>query len=234
MSIKTILIEDNREHLEHLINELKDISFIDVVASFSNPVEAIKFVSANETDLIISDIEMPGVNGIDAIKLLSQPPLVIFISSHPKYAVESFDIRPLHYLVKPFSKENLLKATYRALETINTKSTYPDDFMFVYADKVYDKISYSDIHYIQAEQNFVKIVTPQKTYMVLASISKFIKQLPSGQFPRIHKSYAVNIKNVTSYTSQDVFIGNHPIPIGEAYKEPTSEFFSKFTISRGK
>ncbi|HXS37481.1 MAG TPA: LytTR family DNA-binding domain-containing protein [Flavipsychrobacter sp.] len=234
MSIKTILIENKREDLEHLINELKEISYVDVVASFSDPVEAIKFVSQNETDLIISDIEMPGVNGIDAIKLLSQPPLVIFISSHSKYAIESFDVKPLHYLVKPFSKEGLLKATYRALETINTKSNYPDDFMFVYADKVYDKILYSDILYIQAEQNFVKIITQQKTYMVLASISKFIKQLPTGQFPRVHKSYAVNIKNVTSYTSQDIFIDKHPIPIGEAYKEPTSEFLTKFTISRSK
>ena len=234
MSIRTVLLEDNKKDLQHLINEMKEISFIDIIGTFSNPIEAIKFLSENKTDLIISDIEMPGINGIDAIKMLSELPLVIFISSHPKYAIESFEVKPLHYLVKPFSKENLLKATYRALETIKTKSTFPDDFIFVYADKVYEKVSYSDILYIQAEQNFIKIITPQKSHMVLASISRFIKQLPAGQFPRVHKSYAVNIKNVTSYTSQDIFIGNHPIPIGEAYKEQTSEFLSKFTISRGK
>jgi DNA-binding LytR/AlgR family response regulator len=234
MSIRTVLLEDNKKDLQHLVNELKEISFIDVIGSFSNPVEAIEFISKNKTDLIISDIEMPGVNGIAAIKMLSEPPLVIFISSYPKYAVESFEVKPLHYLVKPFSKENLLKATYRALETIKTKSTFPDDFMFVYTDKVYEKVSYSDILYIQAEQNFVKIHTTQKPYMVLVSISGFLKQLPAGQFLRVHKSYAVNIQNISSYTHQDIFLNKATIPIGEAYKEQTINFLSALTISRGK
>src|SRR6185437_14220827 len=134
MNITTVLIEDNKEDLQHLINELKEISYINVIGSFSNPVEAITFIKENKTDLIISDVEMPGINGIAAIKLLSEPPLVIFISSYPEYAVESFEIRPLHYLVKPFSKENLLKATHRALETSKTKNILPDDFIFVFTD----------------------------------------------------------------------------------------------------
>ena len=177
MSIRTVLLEDNKEDLQHLINELKEISFIDVIGAFSNPIEAITFVKENKTELIISDIEMPGVNGIKAIQMLSDPPLIIFISSYPEYAIESFDLRPLHYLVKPFSKENLLKATYRALESCRSKSTYPDDFIFVYTDKSYEKILYSDILYIEAEQNFVKINAVQKSYLILANLSQFTKQL---------------------------------------------------------
>ncbi len=233
MNIRTVLIEDNKEHLQHLENELKEISFIDVISSFSNPVEAIAFIRENKTDLIISDIEMPGVNGIAAIKLLSEPPLVIFISSHPEYAIESFEVKPLHYLLKPFSKENLLKATYRALETIKTKSTFPDDFIFVYTDKSYEKVSYSDILYVKAEQNYSKIVTQQKSYMVLTNLSKFIKPLPA-QFMRIHKSYAANMHSITGYNQHEVLFGTAIIPISEAYKEETLDFLSKFTPSRKK
>jgi DNA-binding LytR/AlgR family response regulator len=233
MNIKTVLIEDSKEDLQHLINELKDISFIDMIGSFSNPVEAITFVKENKTDLIISDIEMPGVNGIAAIKLLSEPPLVIFISSYPEYAIESFEVKPLHYLVKPFSKENLLKATHRALETIKTKSTLPDDFIFIYIDKNFDKVYYDDILYIKAEQNYSKIVTHQKSYMVLTSLSQFIKPLPS-QFIRVHKSYAINISTITGYNQHEVQFNDIIIPISEAYKEETLSFLSKFTASRKK
>ena len=136
MNIKTVLIDDNNEDLELLKNELKDISFIDVIGCFINPVEAIQFVHLNKTDLIISDIEMPAINGINAIKLLPHPPLVIFVSSHPKYALESFEVQPLHYLIKPVAKENLLKAVYRAQLSIEKNCVANDDFVFVYQDKM--------------------------------------------------------------------------------------------------
>jgi len=233
MNITTVLIEDNKEDLQHLINELKEISYINVIGSFSNPVEAITFIKENKTDLIISDVEMPGINGIAAIKLLSEPPLVIFISSYPEYAVESFEIRPLHYLVKPFSKENLLKATHRALETSKTKNILPDDFIFVFTDKSHEKISYSDIQYIKAEQNYSKIVTEKKSYLVLTSLSKFISPLPA-QFMRVHKSYAANVQNITGYNQYEVLFNDIIIPISEAYKEETLNFLSKFTASRKK
>ncbi|MFI4919634.1 MAG: LytR/AlgR family response regulator transcription factor [Legionellales bacterium] len=233
MNIKTVLIEDNKQDLQHLINELKEISFIDVIGSFSNPVEAITFIKENKTDLVISDIKMPGINGIAAIKLLAEPPLVIFISSYPEYAVESFEVKPLHYLVKPFSKENLLKATYRALESIKMNTTFPDDFMFIYTDKIYEKVSYSDMQYIKAEQNYSKVVTEKKSYLVLTSLSKFISPLPE-QFMRIHKSYAVNMQNITSYNQHEVLFNDAIIPISEAYKEETLDFLSKFTPSRKK
>jgi len=234
MSIKTVLLEDNKEDLQHLINELKEISYINVIGSFSNPIEAIIFIKENKTDLIISDIKMPGINGIAAIKLLAEPPLVIFISSYPEYAAESFEVQPLHYLVKPFSKENLLKATYRALESNRSKSIYPDDFIYVYTEKSYEKISYRDILFIEAEQNFVKINAGQKSYLILANLSQFTKQLPAQQFMRVHKSYVVNIQNITSYNHKEIRFTKTCVPISEAYKEETMNFLSKFTASRIK
>lgn len=234
MSIRTVLIDDNNDDLNYLIAELKDISYITIVGSFANPIDAIEFISQNTVELVISDIEMPGINGINAIKLLSNPPLVIFVSSYPQYALESFDVSPLHYLVKPFSKESLLKATYRALETIISKSPMLDNFIFVYTNKNYEKINYSDILYIKAEQNYVKVFTKEKTSLVLANISQFLKQLPESQFMRIHKSYAVNTENITSYNHNEVQIFDNIVPISEAYRENTLNFLTKLTISRAK
>lgn len=232
MNIKTVLIDDNKEDLELLKNELRYISFIDVIGCFINPVEAIQFVHLNKTDLIISDIEMPAINGINAIKLLPHPPLVIFISSHPKYALESFEVQPIHYLIKPIAKENLLKAVYRAQYAIDKNSIAKDDFIFVYHDKNYEKIMYADIQYIKAEQNYVKIVSPNKSYLVLSNLSQFIKQLPEIHFKRVHKSYAVNLNNVLKYNSNEILFNDVIIPISEAYKESVLNALRSNTTKR--
>ncbi len=219
MLINTVLIDDNQQDLDFLANELKDIAFINVIACFTNPIEALDFISKNTIHLIISDIEMPQINGINAIKLLPKPPLVIFISSHPKYALQSFDVNPLHYLVKPVGAENLLKAVYRAQQSIQQNIFAPDNFIFVYVDKNYEKINYADILYIKAEQNYVKLITAQKTYLVLSNLSQFIKQLPQLQFKRVHKSYAVNLDAITKYNTNEIIFTDAIIPISEAYKD---------------
>ena len=232
MTIKTVLIDDNKEDLELLENELKDVSFIDVIGRFISPVEAIQFINLNKTDLIISDIEMPGINGINAIKLLPHPPLVIFISSHPEYALESFEVKPLHYLVKPINKEKLLKAVYRAQCSIEQKSVMLDNFIFVYVDKNYEKIMYADILFIKAEQNYVKIMQSEKSYLVLSNLSQFIKQLPESHFKRVHKSYAVNMDNVIKYNNNEILFNEVIVPISEAYKESILNALKSNTTKR--
>ena len=232
MNIKTVLIDDNKEDLELLRNELKDVSFIDVIGCFISPVEAVQFVQINKIDLIISDIKMPAINGINAIKLLPHPPLVIFLSSHPEYALESFEVQPLHYLIKPVSKENLLKAVYRAQLSIEKNSVAKDDFIFVYQDKNYEKIMYADIQHIKAEQNYVKIFSADKSYLVLSNLSQFMKQLPEAYFKRVHKSYAVNITNVIKYNSNEILFNDVIIPISEAYKESVLNALKSNTTKR--
>jgi DNA-binding LytR/AlgR family response regulator len=229
--IKTILIDDNSNDLEYLKKLCLSISVLQIEKTFTCAVKAFEWLSNNKVDLIISDIEMPLINGIDMIKQLKHKPLIILVSAHPNYALSSFEIEPIHYLVKPIKMEHLLVGIERVKNRLNNKEPQ-QDYIFILKNKEYLKINHSDILYIQAEGNFVKVVTKTDSFLTLSNLTQFTKQLPNSIFLRVHKTYTVNVKNVQKYTSEHLSIHNQIIPLGTSYKIKVLAFFKKASIQR--
>lgn len=229
--INTILIDDNPNDLDHLNDLCSKIETINVLNTFINPLIAFNWLLNNNVDLIITDIDMPQINGIDMIKQLKHKPLIIFTSAHQKYAVKSFDISPIHYLIKPLKIENLLIAFDRVKNKL-TNQKMDKEFIFVLNNKEYIKLKYIQIFYIKAEGNFVKIFTENKKLLILSNLTQFTKQLPNNLFLRIHKTYTININKIEKYTPEHIVINSQIIPFGNSYKTIVTKKLKELTIKR--
>ena len=229
--MKTILIDDNQSELTHLNELCSKIAFLSVENTFTSAQDAFRWLEQNTVDLIISDVEMPGINGIEMVQQLSNKPLVIFVSAHPNYAVDSFSVQPLHYLVKPLKMEHLLLAVHRAKDRFMQQET-STDYIFVLHNKEYHKVYLNDLHCIEAAENFVQLHLLENKLLVLSNLTQFTKQLPRSQFIRIHKSWSVNLHSIEKYTSEHVVINHKIIPIGNAYKNDALTLLKKLSVHR--
>jgi len=229
--IKTILIDDSKNDLQFLANLCENISAIHIENTFTSSVLAFEWLEHNAIDLIISDIEMPIINGIDMLKQLKQKPLVILVSAFPDYALSSFDIDPIHYLIKPLKMEGLLSGIERVKDRLANKKTTPEH-IFVLQNKEYIKVELNDILYIKADANFVNIVQANKEVLVLSNLTQFTKQLPSHQFLRIHKTFTINSLKIEKYTTEHLVINSEIIPFGASYKASIISVLKSLSIQR--
>ena len=162
MKIKTILVDDNPNHLDCiriLIQENKDIQLI---STFTNPILALQFLEQNKIDLIFSDIEMKEMSGLDLINAIEKPPLIVFVSSFPKYAIDSFQFEPLHFIEKPISELEIHIAIDRAKNRIKNKDKSEDYIIVKKGHSEFIKISYDDILFIEADNDYVQIYTKKQ------------------------------------------------------------------------
>jgi len=229
--MKTILIDDNPSDLSHLEELCSKTPFITVVNAFTSALEAFSWLINNSVDLIISDVEMPDINGIEMIQQLQNKPMVIFVSAHPKYAMNSFSVEPVHYIEKPLKMESLLLAAHRAKDRVQSISS-PTSYIFVLNNKEYVKIQLNELNYIEAAENYVQLYLPNKKLLILANLTQFTKQLPLNQFIRIHKSWTVNVEKIQKYSSEHVIVEGEIIPVGNAYKEQVTSILKGQSIQR--
>lgn len=233
MSIKCLIIDDEPLAIEVIAIHLKQLEEIELVQTFQNPLKAFDFVKENEIDLIFLDIEMPLITGIDFVENMENAPHVIFTTAHREYAVTSYELDVVDYLLKPISFTRLFKAInkYKALKGAQLKESpkseeVANDHMYVNSNKKFIKISFDEILYVESIKDYVRIHLKDQKVMTKDTIGSFIKKLPP-QFLRIHRSYIVNTTKVTAYTSLDVEIGRQEIPIGASYKSELTAFFKK-------
>lgn len=233
MSIKCIIIDDEPLAIQVIQTHLKEITEIDIVGTFQNPLEGFEFVKMNQVDLIFLDIEMPILTGVDFVKSLENPPKIIFTTAHREYAVESYELNVIDYLLKPISFIRLFKAINKYKELIGSQVVeHPveedasHDHVYVNSNKKFIKISFDEILYIESIKDYVRIHSIEKKVMTKDSIGSFLEKLPN-QFMRIHRSYIVNTSKVTAFTSLDVEIGSQEIPIGSSYKNQVINFFKE-------
>lgn len=223
---RCVIVDDNEiDRLTTHSNCLK-YDFLNVVATFSNPEEAIVYVKNNPVDILFLDIDMPEMTGLDLRKQLLQNPICIFVTSHPEFALEGFELSALDFLVKPFKAERFADTASRIkqyMEIIN-KATLLDhtvgiDTLFIKDGHEQYKIQLQDIFYLEALKDYTGIITHKKKYCVLASLGQLLKEMPFKNFIRIHRSYAVQKHYVTKVTPREVFVNNTALPIGRSYKE---------------
>jgi DNA-binding LytR/AlgR family response regulator len=193
-----------------------------LIAECENPIEAINIMEKENIDLILLDIEMPKMTGLEFLKSMEKRPLVILITAKTDYAVEAFEYNVVDYLITPIKEDRFLKALNRAQDLYEsaqrTIEVHDKDFIFIRDKSVLTKVLTSDIIYIQALGDYITIHTVLKKYTIRMSIGSTIEKLSPEKFARIHRSYIVAIDKVDSVEENTASVNKNLIPIGDMYR----------------
>ncbi|MDR6920164.1 LytTR family DNA-binding domain-containing protein [Chryseobacterium sp. 2987] len=229
-----IIVDDEplaRAEMRSLINE---ISKIEILGEFSNAPAALDFLKTNDADLIFLDIEMPMVTGLEFAEMLPEGTLVIFTTAYSQYALKSYELEAVDYLLKPVDPKRLEKAIGKAIlysellskNTIkNTVESNTEDFLFIKADRRFYKISFSDVKFIEGLKDYVVIHTRQQKLITAMNLKTIHQKISCEAFLRVSKSYVVNVDFIDSFDNHNIYIDESEIPIGEVYR---SGFFTKY------
>ncbi|MEQ6166018.1 LytTR family DNA-binding domain-containing protein [Ekhidna sp. MALMAid0563] len=217
MKLRCLIVDDEPIAQEILEGYLEPFDQIEIVSKCSNAIEATKVLHETSIDLIFLDIEMPQVDGLSFIKNLEKPPMVIITTAYREYALEGHELNVVDYLLKPISNERFLKSINRVLAHPE-KITNGQPYIYLKADMKMVQVFLDEIKYIQGLSNYVRVFCVDRTLITYQKISHLEEVLP-GQFIRSHRSYIVNLHKVSSYTSQDLEIGDTAIPVGGNYRE---------------
>ncbi len=240
--INVIIVDDEPLAQDVLENHIQRVPELNIVKKCSNALEANDALRNNSVDLMFLDIQMPQLTGMEFLRTLSNPPLVIFTTAYPNYAVEGFELNALDYLLKPISLDRFIKATNKAIDQINLKKgsnsnpvteTPKDsaDYFFVKADKKLIKVNYEDIIYIEGLKDYVIIRMANSRVITLQTMKSLESKLPAGQFKRIHRSYIVGVNQIKAIVGNMVEIiekgqAKH-LPIGKNYREDLLAIINK-------
>lgn len=219
--IRTIIIDDQPEQVSLLKEFLEKDPRFEYKGLYTDPLQAIPLLSNEAIDLIISDVEMPGIGGFEFLRAIKQKPLVIFISSYPEYAIDSFEFDPLHFLIKPLQMEGILQAMEKAVARIGKQEDKSQPFIFIKIGSTdYQKIFISDIAMIEATGNGnLKIHTSNKVITTVKRLRDILDQLNDDRFMRIQKSFIINLEYINKIKQDDVLLSNNIlVPIGRGYR----------------
>ncbi len=215
-----IIIEDEMPAQRILKSYIQKIPDLHLKGSFQTASSANSFLKENNVEVVLLDINLPDIPGIDFIKTVKHPPQIIFTTAYPDYAVSSFELDTIvDYLVKPFSFDRFLKAISKAEKLVNRQSLSEQESIFINVDKTIHKLILNDILYIESDRNYITFVTTAKKLTIIDSLKSWKEILNPSQFIQIHKSFIVNSKKIDKFTSSYVYIQNEKISIGRTYKE---------------
>jgi len=225
MKLKVVIIDDEPVARKVLQEYIEEIGFLELAGQADNALKATGLLNAQDIDLLLLDINMPKINGIDFLKSSRSTANVIITTAYEEYAVESYELDVLDYLVKPIGFDRFLKACNKALEVAEFKRLARNqpagtaDHFFVKANNQLEKVYYSELLYAEAMLNYVRLHTAGKTLMAYLTIKNLEEQLPAGQFLKVHKSFIVNIGKVRSIEGNVLHIGNEKISISQTLRE---------------
>jgi DNA-binding LytR/AlgR family response regulator len=232
MNIQCLLIDDEPPALEILQSHISNINGLEVAASCKNAVEAFDVLHEKHIDLLFLDIKMPKLIGTDFLKSLASPPRVIFVTAYREYALDSYDLDAVDYLVKPVTFERFLKAVFKVKRlmghevapVITEYKKNPEAFVYVRVNKSMQKVFVNEIIYIESCKDYVKIfLTSSQNFIARQSISSMENMLSVHSFLRVHRSFLISLEKMTGYNNNDVMIGGKEIPIGRLYKQQVME-----------
>ena len=235
--IRVLAIDDEPLALQQLAAYIKKITFLELVAECQSAIEAKEILNNENIDAIFCDINMPDLNGMDFVKSLSTPPLIVFTTAYSEYAVEGFKVDAVDYLLKPFGLDDFKRAANRLQERLEVRKQEPattivsseDDSIFVKTDYRVVKIAISDIRYIEGMSEYLKIHLESlpKPIVTLLSMKKMEEFLPT-HFMRIHRSYIINLKKIQEVNKNRVIMDSETyLPIGDNYKDAFNDYLNK-------
>jgi two-component system LytT family response regulator len=253
MIYKCIIADDNAVELHMLRVFLQKISSIEITAECENGVDVAAILTDQHIDIVFSDIDMPDLDGVALLKSLRNPPVFIFVTSFENYALESWNLNVIDFILKPVKFERLAQAVNKAIEYLQLKAIlnsqkipaatetaasdiYADDHFFIKETKGITRLKYSEVLFIESLGDFSKIMTVHNsTHIVLAGLKNVLEQLPATIFKRVHKQYVVNLNQIHTITSTDVhFCSPQTVPVSSLYKQNLLDAFLKKDIIKRK
>jgi DNA-binding LytR/AlgR family response regulator len=228
--LRYIIIDDDEIDRAVVESEANKFSFLQKIAACCNPLEAIEIINQGKPDIIFLDIEMPGLSGIEFIrKKITSAALPVFITSHPEFALEGFELEAFDYLLKPVSSERFAACAFRLRDFYRMRvKAYAFDAAqeanFIIIKQGHDKykIAVNDIVYLEAMKDYTRITTLDKQFLVLTTLNGIIEKLPHDNFVRIHRSYVVNKSRVEGVQKNKVIIQSQELPVGKLYRHALS------------
>ena len=230
--IRCLAIDDEPLALQQIAAYINKVPFLELAAQCQSALEARQFLSDDRVDAIFCDINMPDLNGMDFVKSLTAPPLVVFTTAYSEYAIEGFKVNAVDYLLKPFGMQDFMRAANRLQERLSIPASAPaetDDTLFLKTDYRIVKVNIPDIRYVEAMSEYLKvwIEGEAKPIITLLSMKKMEERLPDN-FMRIHRSYIINLDKIQEVNKNRVIMdADTYLPIGDLYKEAFQAYLDK-------
>lgn len=239
--IRCIAIDDEPLALQQLASYVKKVSYLELAGTCQSAIEARKLLEKEQIDAIFIDINMPDLNGLDFVRSLDNPPLVVFTTAYSEYAVDGFKANAIDYLLKPFDLSEFkraaekVKTQFELLNASQVSQVDEDDAMFLKSEYKVVRVNIKDIRYIEAMSEYLRIYTTTlaRPVIVLLSMKKMEERLPATQFMRIHRSYIINLKKIREVSKNHVMIdADTSLPIGDIYKETFNAYIASKFLAR--
>ena len=234
MILICLIVDDEPIARQGLAEEIGEFNFLRLAGTAENAFQALQLLhDLDRVDLVFLDIDMPGLTGLDFLKLVKVQPLVIITTAYPQFALDGFDMGVVDYLLKPVSQNRLEIAVQKALEIFSYKnqpasSLSLNDFMYLKCNGKYEKIFFSRVLYIEAANNYVFLYTAEKKYMTYTTLKGIEDKLPLNMFVRTHKSFLVSRHHIDLISGSELVIRGQKIPISRNFKNA----FRKTIIGR--
>lgn len=235
--IRCIIIDDEPLALQQMEGYIKKIPYLELVAACQSAIDAKEILEKEKIDAVFCDINLPELNGLDFIKSLENPPMVVFTTAYSEYAVEGFQLNAVDYLLKPFGCEDMKRAAEKlkkcqdALRTLQDVSQIDeDDAIFLKTEYKIVRINISHIRYVEAMSEYLRIYLKDypRPLIVLLSMKKMEDRLPSHTFMRVHRSYIINLKMIQEISKNRISLGDDiEIPIGDSYRDQFNAYINK-------
>jgi DNA-binding LytR/AlgR family response regulator len=258
MKINALIVDDEPIARAGMEEYAADVSFLNIVGTCDSAVKAYEVVASGKVDLLFLDIQMPRLTGLDFLKTLKNPPMVILTTAYPQYALEGFALDVLDYLVKPIPFDRFLKAVNKAKELFDLKQnqtmsdvgfgispnsdlrnpkytegsppTVGSDYFFIKTDSKYERVQFADILFVESLQNYVVIHTQNAKYTVYLTLKSVETYLPSTQFLKVQKSFIIALSKIDGIEGADILIGKHRIPISRQDRDSIMDVILKDKI----
>ncbi|MEO6731084.1 MAG: LytTR family DNA-binding domain-containing protein [Ferruginibacter sp.] len=227
-TIRCLVVDDEPPAREIICRYIAQMPMLELVGECSNAMQALSFIQQTKVDLLLLDIRMPQLNGNDFLKTIKHPPKVIFTTAFPDYAIESYELDVIDYLLKPIHFDRFLKAVNKTFELSQAYSPdnsvavdntgHTESFVYFRADRKMVKVMLQDILYIESMKDYVKIFTTSGMIVSKQSISSVEEMLPEKKFIRSHRSFIISLEKIKSFTHELIEIEKAEIPIGKLYR----------------
>lgn len=219
-----IAIDDEPKALEIIERYIAKSDLVDLKATFRDPVKASEFLSKEKVDLIFLDINMPDINGLKLIETLPAKPMVIFTTAYSNYAVESYELSAIDYLLKPITFERFLTAVNKASNQLSLQQkavsrSEEGETLIIKSGPFTHQVRTADILYLEKDGNYVTVHLKDKKILVRENMNGVFDLVPANEFVRVHKSFVVALKHITTIEVHQVIVGGTQIPIGSTYRE---------------
>lgn len=227
--LNCVIVDDEPLAREGLASYVREVDFLRLTGTCENPLELMNVLEQQTVDLIFLDIQMPKMSGIDFLKMVPKPPMVVITTAYPSFALEGFQLNVLDYLLKPITFDRFFKSANKSREyhkllnpptpTNSPKADVSDEYFFVKCGNKYEKIFFEDILFVEGMQNYVTIFTNKGKYVTLLNMKNLEQNLEGHAFLRVHKSYIVSVPKIEGIEGNDICIQTHRIPIGRNYRD---------------